>query len=460
MLTRLRLENFKSWKDTGEIDLKPITGFFGPNSSGKTSLFQALLLMKQTDESPDRGIVFNFGDETTPVNLGDFESIIHGHDTERTLKFSLGWKTKREIRIPDNSIQSVVTYGDDLGFEVELRQESIGSGKSMVLEEMAYRIAGRQFGMRRLRGRTAYDLFARGSNIDLSRVTEGEDLYFHRPIKFHHFPYGWYGQGRDLLLDLQHGLTLLLRGLHYLGPLRSHPNRTYSRSGARPIDMGPSGESAVDALLSSKELDTRITVLEHPQDAVHPYHSPFEEHIARWLGRLELAHNFWVEELAEGRQIFEVKVRKSPDSAVTLLTDIGFGVSQVLPVLVQCFYANHGSTLILEQPDIHLHPSAQAGLADLFIAAKKSPGVQILFESHSEHLLRRLQRRIAEEKVPQEDVALYFCSSNPDGSSSLSRLKVDQFGNIANWPKDFFGDQFGEIAAMSEAALKRQGRSE
>ena len=85
---------------------------------------------------------------------------------------------------------------------------------------------------------------------------------------------------------------------------------------------------------------------------------------------------------------------------MTLLTDIGFGVSQVLPVLVQCFYANHGSTLILEQPDIHLHPSAQAGLADLFIAAKKSPGVQILFESHSEHLLRRLQRRIAEEKVP------------------------------------------------------------
>ena len=145
---------------------------------------------------------------------------------------------------------------------------------------------------------------------------------------------------------------------------------------------------------------------------------------------------------------------------MTLITDIGFGVSQVLPVLVQCFYANHGSTVILEQPDIHLHPSAQAGLADLFIAAKKSPGVQILFESHSEHLLRRLQRRIAEEKVPQEDVALYFCSSNPDGSSSLSRLEVDQFGNIANWPKDFFGDQFGEIAAMSEAALKRQGRSE
>ena len=460
MLTRLRLENFKSWKDTGDIDLKPITGFFGPNSSGKTSLFQALLLMKQTDESPDRGNLFHFGDETTPVNLGDFDSIIHGHDTDRTLKLSLGWKTKKEIRIPDHYAHSVIAFGDDLGFEVELRQESIGPGKSMVLEKMTYRIAGRQFGMRRLPGRMAYDLFARGSDIDFSGVTESADRFTRRPTKFHHFPYGWYGQGRDLLLDLQLGLTLLLRSLHYLGPLRVHPNRTYFRSGARPNDMGPSGESTVDALLSSKELDERITVLELPQDAVHPYHSPFEEHIARWLERLKLAHNFWVEELAEGRQIFEVKIRKSPDSAATLLTDIGFGVSQVLPVLVQCFYALHDSTLILEQPDIHLHPAAQAGLADLFIAAKKSPGVQILFESHSEHLLRRLQRRIAEESIPQEDVALYFCSSNPDGSSSLSRLQVDEFGNIANWPEDFFGDQFGEIAAMSEAALKRQGRSE
>ena len=85
MLTRLQLENFKSWRDTGDIALKPITGFFGPNSSGKTSLFQALLLMKQTVDSSDRGIVFHFGDEKTPVDLGDFESVVHEHDTDRSL---------------------------------------------------------------------------------------------------------------------------------------------------------------------------------------------------------------------------------------------------------------------------------------------------------------------------------------------------------------------------------------
>ena len=92
----------------------------------------------------------------------------------------------------------------------------------------------------------------------------------------------------------------------------------------------------------------------------------------------------------------------------------------------------------------------------MFIEAWKKHRVQILFESHSEHLLRRLQRRIAEGEIKKEDVALFFCSTNSDGASTLSKLEVDKFGNIANWPKDFFGDQFGEIAAMTDAALARR----
>ena len=218
--------------------------------------------------------------------------------------------------------------------------------------------------------------------------------------------------------------------------------------------MGPAGASVVDAILSSRERDERIEVTGREPDPT------LDEYVAEWLKRLGLVHDFRVEALAEGRRLFEVKVRKSPHSAEVLLTDIGFGVSQILPVLVLCFYVPPGSTVILEQPDLHLHPSVQAGLADVFIDAWKKRNVQILFESHSEHLLRRLQRRIAEEDIPEKDVGLFFCSTDGSGGSSLSPLKVDEFGNISNWPKDFFGDQFGEIAAMSEAALERHGDSE
>ena len=455
MLTRLRLENFKSWKDTGEIALKPITGFFGPNSSGKTSLFQALLLLKQSADSPDRGIVVHFGDGKTPVNLGNFESVIREHDTSQTLKFSLAWNAKDDIDVPNVYSSGVVREGEDIGFEVEIGEISVGAGESLMLEEMAYQIpGGRRFGMRRLRDSMTYDLFAHGPDFDISQRAERGSHHL-RPSKFHDFPYGADRNTEDphFLFSLAYGLELVLRDLYYLGPLRANPHRIYAWSGAQPPDMGPAGESVVDAMLSFRQQGNGVLT------GAGPGLVDIDVYVAGWLKRLGLVHDFRVEALSETKRIFEVKVRKSTGSAEVLLADVGFGVSQILPVLVLCFYVPLESTVILDHPDVHLHPSAQAGLADVFIDAWKKHRVQILFESHSEHLLRRLQRRIAEEEIEQDDVGLFFCSTDGSEGSNLSQLEVDQFGNISNWPKDFFGDQFGEIAAMSDAALARQEES-
>ncbi|MEB3267176.1 MAG: DUF3696 domain-containing protein, partial [Leptolyngbya sp.] len=146
-----------------------------------------------------------------------------------------------------------------------------------------------------------------------------------------------------------------------------------------------------------------------------------------------------------------------PNAAPVLITDVGFGVSQVLPVLVLCYYAQPGSTVIFEQPEIHLHPSVQAGLADVFIEVAQQRNLQIIVESHSEHLLRRLQRRIAEgETISHEQTALYFCDMDDTGTSHLTPLALDEFGNINNWPPHFFGDEMGDLVAMSEAALQRR----
>ena len=148
-------------------------------------------------------------------------------------------------------------------------------------------------------------------------------------------------------------------------------------------------------------------------------------------------------------------LKRTEDSPETLITDMGIGVSQVLPVLVLCYYVPEGSTIILEQPELHLHPSVQAGLADVFIDVIKHRNVQILLESHSEHLLRRLQRRIAEEEFKSEDAALYFCEMHA-GESKLTPLAVDMFGDIHNWPADFFGDLLGEVVAAFDAGLERK----
>ena len=127
------------------------------------------------------------------------------------------------------------------------------------------------------------------------------------------------------------------------------------------------------------------------------------------------------------------------------ITDMGIGVSQVLPVLVLCYYVPEGSTIILEQPELHLTSfRSQAGLADVLIDVIENRGLQILLESHSEHLLRRIQRRIAEKSLSADKTAMYFCDMK-NGESKLTPLEIDTFGNISNWPDDFFGDLTGDM---------------
>ena len=168
-----------------------------------------------------------------------------------------------------------------------------------------------------------------------------------------------------------------------------------------------------------------------------------------------IIHSFSLKQIAENRKEYEVRVKKTDHSPEVLITDVGFGVSQVLPVLVMCYYVPEGSILLFEQPELHLHPSAQCWLADVFIDAIKNRKVQIIVESHSEHFVRRLQRRIAEKAIGADQTALYFCKME-NSRSVVEKLDVDMFGDIKNWPADFFGDEMGELTAKTEAAMRRQ----
>ena len=124
-------------------------------------------------------------------------------------------------------------------------------------------------------------------------------------------------------------------------------------------------------------------------------------------------------------------------------------------LLVLLYYVPEGSIILMEQPEIHLHPSVQSGLADVMLSVAKRRNIQIIVESHSEHLLRRFQRRAAEGKADSSDLKLYFVS-NAKGVAKLNDLSINEFGEIQNWPDHFFGDEMGEIAAISEASLKRR----
>jgi predicted ATPase len=456
MLTRLSVENFKSWQKTGEARLAPITGLFGTNSSGKTSLLQLLLLLKQTADSPDRGQVLNFGDARSLVDLGDFASVIHGHDAQLPLKIGLGWTLPEPLTVSDVTRKSAAfVVGQSLAFSADIiAQKPTSNGAlRLAVSRMEYQLEEAQFGMRS-KGVTkvSYELFSKAEGFQFVR-SQGRPWDLPAPVKCYGFPdqVRAYYQNAGFLSDFELEFEKEFARVYYLGPLRAYPQREYAWAGAQPADMGRSGDLSIHAILASRERGEMISLGKGKK------RQTLEEYVAHWLKRLGLIAEFHVEPIAEGAKLFRVKLRKQPGGPEVLITDVGFGVSQILPVLVLCFYVPEGSTVVLEQPEIHLHPAVQAGLADVLIDAYQKRRIQVIVESHSEHLLRRLQRRVAEQTIEAGDIALYFCE-NDQGRSRLTPLELDMFGSINNWPEDFFGDEFGEMAAITRAAMERKKR--
>lgn len=453
MLTHLQIKNFKAWRDTGKVELAPLTILFGENSSGKSSLHQFLLMLRQTVESPDRKRVLHTGDDVTPVDLGSYSDMTRDADASSPLEFTLGWQRQDRLEISDPRTGRRFR-GRDLEFRSRISATS-DSPPRVRVDEYLYTLhtddLSLMLGSERDDG-GKFKMLAEG--VDLIR-TLGRKWPVSPPSQFHAFPDDLTTryQHLDFAPDLTLALEEQLISLNYLGPLREKPGRLYRWSGEEVGHVGWRGERTVDALLAGR--DRRFN--RRPKAR----YEPLQEVAARWLKALGVIDGFTVAPIGRGRDEYEVRVRAPGSPHEVLLTDVGFGVSQVLPVVVECFYSAPGSTVIMEQPEIHLHPSIQAGLADLFIEAisAREEGqerqTQFIIESHSEHMLRRLLRRIAEEAIDPRLVRCYVVRSGRNGSR-IESLDVDEFGNVRNWPPNFFGDSAADLVAQSRSARERR----
>jgi predicted ATPase len=452
MLTRLRFKNFKAWKDSGKIRLAPLTVLFGTNSAGKTSIPQLLLLLKQTAESPDRQRALQFGDSRTLIDLGTYDDMVYGHDVAQALELELGWTLEEPLSVKD-PLSSAAYHGDMLRFASIIRADK---RHQPFVESLEYKLvedgkSALSLRMERQEEGNKYDLTS--THYSLVRHT-GRAWPLPAPVRFYGFPdeATAYYQNTTFASDLVLQLERMLRSVLYVGPLREYPRRLYLWSGEVPDHVGAKGDRAIEAILAAGDRAFNWKPKQRTRQ--------LGELVAERLRSMGLIREFQVKPLGQHRKEYEVLVRTSPKMPQVKLTDVGFGVSQVLPVIVECFYVPARSIVILEQPEIHLHPSVQSELADLFIDAirARENGVerdcQFIIESHSEHFLRRLQLRIAEEELGQEDTALYFVHGEDDGAR-IEELKVDDYGNIKNWPEDFFGDEMADLVARTEAQAKR-----
>ena len=438
MLTHIRVKNFKSWADSGEVVLAPLTGFFGTNSSGKSSLLQMLLLLKQTI---GREEVLFFGDESSLVNLGSFRDVIHGHDTDALLELECGCKPQEPLSI-----------------KVYEKLDRRWTDRPVPIHHFTFNTC--------IRGETGYlnveNLHYRLDSADVPEVRwennrlSYQNLFWNQETKKDVDIQNCYGGpasgSADVLLPLTSAFERQFSHLYYLGPTRVTPQRCYHWEGEQPEAIGQWGNETIDALLSARV--DRLTTPSRNGDV------PIEERISEWLREMDLAHAFSLKRTGprHGKN-YELRIQQSPASPAVTLVDMGYGLSQFLPVLVLCYYAPEGSTLILEQPGMHLHPRVQSDLADLLIEVVTKRNLQVLVESHSEHLLTRLQLCIAKEDIGADETALYFCE-NKDGVSEMKSLELDEFGNIKNWPPDFFGTVRGDLVEMTKFQMERQKRTE
>ena len=229
----------------------------------------------------------------------------------------------------------------------------------------------------------------------------------------------------------------ILKDLLYLGPVRSQPERYHIFSGDTPDYVGQSGEHLPSLLFKRPEL------LEQTNDD---------------LERLNVKYRLKLDKLqyedASSSNVFSLRLVDTRTKIYANLRDVGFGISQVLPIVMQSGLSEK-KTLLIEQPEIHLHPAHQAELGDMFIRSAKERGNTLLLETHSEHLLLRIMRRMRETStgelpegalaVRPEDVMVLFVES--DGSQSIVReMPLNERGELVKaWPGGFFEEGLREI---------------
>jgi predicted ATPase len=253
----------------------------------------------------------------------------------------------------------------------------------------------------------------------------------------------------------------LSRSVHFLGPLRVAPTSAadYSRRGS-DRGVGPEGQHLAYQLMMNPRVSGfqwKNPSKDRGDLSVNSEEMSFTSAMSYWVKELRLADSVRAEEIPGVGDSIKlvvpgVKSELSPN-------DVGVGVSQALPVIGAVLLANPGDLVVLEQPELHLHPDAQLELAEFFVAAMKS-GRRLLIESHSEHFLNklRLMAAKADEKVANElteKVGFVFAERGiEDGLSQFRQVKLTSDGSIQDWPKGFF-DQ-GTNAAKDLFLLRQK----
>jgi predicted ATPase len=182
-------------------------------------------------------------------------------------------------------------------------------------------------------------------------------------------------------------------------------------------------------------------------------HSNVVKNVNNWLEALEVPYAVDVlPVVAKGAgtlvgDLVALSLTDIRSGVVVTPADVGFGISQMLPIVVELL-AHRESIICIEQPETHLHPRLQTRLADLLIESSRNGDLanQLIVETHSEHLLLRLQRRIREGAIDPSDISVLYVDQDTDGNTTATHLRIDDEGEFLDeWPDGFFDERLDEL---------------
>jgi predicted ATPase len=450
MIDSLRLQNFRSFRDSGRVPLRPLTLIVGPNNAGKSTLLNAMLLLHQTLD--DRTSAEPLTTSGPFVDLGSFDDIVRGgrDAPDRAFSIRITVPMSEVSREDDDEMERSLTF--PTGNDLDLRFCFDEKDDRILLEHAVFRRDNRMtFGIervaRRLKPTEPEAYRARGVPKEIRKRLSLARRGFFPVVPYPQLPDGsgdWpYEEMRAAnasAVQMQ-AWNRIIASIEHVAPLRQPVPRftILGRTSAAPGGMATGGE----ALLQLFRTATRLR---------RNGRGRLVDLVDYWITqRFRLLKRLRIVDVEKAARVLALVADEPRGFAGINVANMGEGISQLLPIIASVLMLEEDGVLLVEQPEIHLHPAAQADLGDLLIAGVAERDRQLIVETHSEHLLLRIRRRIAEKKLDPDRVAVLYVDK-PATLAKAELVPIDSAGFFENWPEGFFDEAYQEALQISLAA--------
>ncbi|MBL0521668.1 DUF3696 domain-containing protein [Aeromonas enteropelogenes] len=431
----ITLQGFKSILEPQTLVLKPLTIISGTNSAGKSSFMQAVLLLKQSVDSPyDSGEIKVNGSN---VKFNDVNQMLSNIDGKRSKNFKITFDVSdHDFDLDTETLKKTrynvsCEYGKENNSGLMIKSIDIddySSERPISLNSKSKEISGPALSRLSEMGVLGvfYDVMSKRERpADSYWTVVPRKCFFNVEYKI----------GKDTInsgLNICSAINDFCSELIHLPGLRGNPERTYEKIAMFDSFPGTFERYTASVIFNwlNKKQKKNIKKLEKDISFLGLGNNVEVRYVDD--ANLEIC----ISKLPVTIQSRNVSVVNDDPDMLVSIADVGFGVSQALPILVALIVAKRGQVVYIEQPEIHLHPRAQANLVKPLIEAS-SRGVRVIIETHSSILLRALQTAVARDEIKSDDLSLNWFSRNENGSTKITTEIVDEFGAFGEWPVDF-----------------------